>query len=350
MIANFVIRFKTSILIVFFHLFLVCLSLFANKEWMGFLFKNNFQIQAIFPFLFLLCLIPLIFQACKEICFLFFLKKSLMTIITSITCLLFTCLPNIFFICVKYDFLVWKAKFPAYLLYYIFLFLGSLVILISNFGIIFFHQKTKILIPCKNYWQFPILMTLINLFFPLVFYLAIAHCWGVYLILLLISNSSDAFAYIGGAIFGKHKSFSKISPNKTWEGYFFGLCFTILAMLIAYLLLFFVSWKYQPNHSIIYYFIGIQFFQDKKVTCQWYWWFALVIATVLISTISYVGDLFYSLIKRKYKIKDFANLLPGHGGILDRLDALSFVFVFFTIFTIVFQLIFNKNSLSIIWN
>jgi phosphatidate cytidylyltransferase len=102
---------------------------------------------------------------------------------------------------------------------------------------------------------------------------------------------ADSAAYFAGKRFGKHKLAPSISPGKTWEGVLGAfVAITIYAALLSYL------------------------------THQSYW-FVLVFWGVLI--LSIMGDLFESLIKRQAGIKDSGNLLPGHGGVLDRIDGLT---------------------------
>ena len=115
--------------------------------------------------------------------------------------------------------------------------------------------------------------------------------------LFLISSLTDSFALFSGKFFGKHKLAKKISPNKTIEGSIGG---SILGPVIA---------------SIIYCALITNF--DK-------FFYSLGFAFVL-SIIGQCGDLFFSSIKRYYDIKDFSNIIPGHGGILDRLDSVIFV-------------------------
>jgi phosphatidate cytidylyltransferase len=103
-----------------------------------------------------------------------------------------------------------------------------------------------------------------------------------------------------GSFFGKHKLFERISPKKTWEGFFGGLLF---ALLSAYVLsLFSASLSYT----------------------EW-----LVLATVIVLAAT-IGDLSESMLKRNAGVKDSGNLMPGHGGVLDRFDAVLFAtpFVF----------------------
>ncbi len=102
----------------------------------------------------------------------------------------------------------------------------------------------------------------------------------------------DTTAYLVGMAFGKKKLFERISPKKSWEGAIGGFIFCILA---AYLL------------SI--------FYKDLKLS-QW------LIYGSLIAIFGTFGDLTESMLKRSYEIKDSGSLLPGHGGILDRFDAL----------------------------
>jgi len=110
--------------------------------------------------------------------------------------------------------------------------------------------------------------------------------------------TSDTFAYLVGRKFGKHKLFERISPKKTIEGFIGGVIFTLIA---AYIL------------SI--------YFKDTSLN-QW-----LAIATI-ISVFGVIGDLIESMFKRQAKVKDSSNLIPGHGGFLDRLDSIIFAIPF----------------------
>ena len=123
---------------------------------------------------------------------------------------------------------------------------------------------------------------------------------SIFLYLILITIMTDTFAFFTGYFIGKNKLCEKISPKKTWEGAVGG---TIVATAIG----------------VIFYIFVV----DNTINIE-----ALLIITILLSIIGQVGDLFFSSIKRYYKVKDFSNLIPGHGGILDRLD--SFIFVVLT--------------------
>ncbi len=108
---------------------------------------------------------------------------------------------------------------------------------------------------------------------------------------------SDTCAYCVGKLLGKHKLPSKLSPNKTIEGCLGGI---IGAALIGFL-------------------FALALF---KITDYW-WQFAVIGA--ISSVISQIGDLTASAIKRNHEIKDYGNLIPGHGGILDRFDSIIFI-------------------------
>lgn len=121
------------------------------------------------------------------------------------------------------------------------------------------------------------------------------------LYILILPFGNDTFAHLFGSKFGKHK-INSISPNKSWEGCFFGLFFGTIISTLFYLQ-----------------FINV----DINI-------FVLLAVNILLSVIGQLGDLFFSYIKRNYNIKDFSNLMPGHGGILDRLDSVIFVTLAFT--------------------
>ncbi|WP_374696471.1 phosphatidate cytidylyltransferase [Spiroplasma endosymbiont of Polydrusus formosus] len=143
----------------------------------------------------------------------------------------------------------------------------------------------------------------------------------VWLVLIIILT--DTFAFVGGVIYGKHKLAPMISPNKTWEGAVMGTFFAAgVATTYAILMFHFDS---NSQHWVFNFFSNDN---DKNVMR----YVIYVLLAIVLSILSQLGDLSFSWIKRRYYIKDFSNLLPGHGGVLDRLD--SFSLVFFVMFII----------------
>lgn len=118
------------------------------------------------------------------------------------------------------------------------------------------------------------------------------------LYIFILLWSSDSFAYIFGNLFGKHKFAPKISGAKTWEGFAGGFIFTIL---IGYII--------QTNLN------------DNPVV-NW------TIIGIIVAITGPIGDLTESKLKRFFGVKDSSNLIPGHGGFLDRLDSFIFVIPF----------------------
>lgn len=105
---------------------------------------------------------------------------------------------------------------------------------------------------------------------------------------------NDSFAYLTGSLFGKHRMFERISPKKSWEGFVGGALFTIAA-------------------SILF----ANFFTQLPV----WGWIGFAVIMIIFGTL---GDLVESLFKRTLNVKDSGSLLPGHGGILDRIDSVIF--------------------------
>ena len=122
----------------------------------------------------------------------------------------------------------------------------------------------------------------------------ISYVWPLY----ITAWGSDTFAYLTGSLIGKNKikSIAHISPNKTLEGSIGGI--------IGALILNIIYAKYAPlNINLIY----------------------VIIFSIIGAILSQLGDLVASYIKRKTGIKDFGNLIPGHGGIMDRFDTMIFI-------------------------
>ena len=120
-----------------------------------------------------------------------------------------------------------------------------------------------------------------------------------YIAFLILVGSwvTDAMAYFTGRLFGKHKLAPEVSPKKTIEGSIGGTVFCALAFVLTGVIVDAIADGVSPNY--IY----------------------LAISGLIIAVISQAGDLIMSVIKRHYKIKDFGNLFPGHGGMLDRMDS-----------------------------
>jgi len=117
---------------------------------------------------------------------------------------------------------------------------------------------------------------------------------GLVLFLLFMTQFNDVCQYIWGKMLGKHKIIPKVSPNKTWEGFLGGLAsVTICCGFLA------------PLLTPLTFTYGLM-------------------AGLLISISGFIGDVVISSVKRDLQIKDSGSLIPGHGGILDRLDSLTF--------------------------
>lgn len=138
--------------------------------------------------------------------------------------------------------------------------------------------------------------------FSLLFYITFnyelatstTYHYAYILALFLFIWVNDSFAYLFGSIFGKNKMFERISPKKSWEG-FVGGALSVVIVAIVY----------------------AHFFDQISV----YGWISIALIQVVFGT---WGDLIESLFKRTLNIKDSGNIIPGHGGILDRFD--SFIF------------------------
>ena len=137
---------------------------------------------------------------------------------------------------------------------------------------------------------------------------------GLYKLILVfvVSWVCDAMAYVVGSLFGKHKLIPEISPKKTVEGAIGGVVSAVAAYMLYGLILDLAI----PSIKVNYIVLAV---------------FGLVLAVV-----SQLGDLIASLIKREHNIKDYGNLLPGHGGIMDRFDSIMAVSTILLILTIVF--------------
>ena len=136
------------------------------------------------------------------------------------------------------------------------------------------------------------------------------HGLLIFLFIVLVCISTDIGGYVFGKLF-KGPKLTKISPKKTYAGVFGGY---FLSIIFTYLLI---------NYS--------EFFRDQNFEKDEF------VLVLIISTVSQVGDIIVSYFKRLSKIKDTGKLIPGHGGILDRIDGMLFAFPFYLIFYLIFN-------------
>jgi phosphatidate cytidylyltransferase len=139
---------------------------------------------------------------------------------------------------------------------------------------------------------------------PMFLYLSFAIPM-IWLIRIIISSINDISAYIVGKFFGVTKAFPNVSPNKTYEGSIAGIISSVIVTV----------WLFN------YFNLMIPFAQSMFIG-------------MIVSFLGIIGDLVESFIKRKSGVKDTGNLLPGHGGVLDRIDSLIVILPFFYIIII----------------
>lgn len=167
--------------------------------------------------------------------------------------------------------------------------------------VVLYHNRDTYSINDANYVFMGVMllcfiMTLFNTYFEINKYLL--------LYLVLITVMTDTFALFTGMLIGRHKLLEVVSPKKTWEGAIGGAIFGVFVATCFYITVI------NPQANLI----------------------LLIMVTLFLSVIGQIGDLFFSAVKRYFGKKDFSNLIPEHGGILDRLDSLIFVLLAFSFF------------------
>ena len=184
----------------------------------------------------------------------------------------------------------WYGMFIIFIPVYMFLFLPMRMVLIgetSGFiksaGVV--HWATMLTVYCISHIAYLIALPIQN---------SSAGSIGLVLYLLLLTQLNDVSQYVWGKSFGKYKIIPKVSPNKTWEGFLGGLLTISICAGVA-----------AP------YLTPLTFAEG-------------VLAGIIISGGGFIGDVVLSAVKRDLQIKDSGGLIPGHGGILDRLDSLTY--------------------------
>ena len=202
-------------------------------------------------------------------------------------------------------FVIWANLTITSLIFFVFgmgkPFIIDPIILISLWGIVplayymLFHPAPD---PTRTGDLGRIILGPIYICLPLIMMVIIStrpngKLWILFLLTLVFANDTGAFYF--GRIFGRHKLYEAVSPKKTWEGSFGGVL-TSLAAAMVFLIVF-------SFHKI-----GL----------------GTLILVLVLAAAAQIGDLAESYLKRNHNVKDSGTILPGHGGILDRIDALLF--------------------------
>ena len=188
----------------------------------------------------------------------------------------------------------------------------SCSILFAAIGLICFYEmwqlrigKTKIL--ALLYVSSPFILIQILIWYYLSVDYGDIYIWGgseIILQILFVTWTFDSFAYIIGVKFGKNKILPSISPKKSWEGFIGGMIITIILTFLYY--------QYNEEGFINY-----------------------LLMAIIIPFLATLGDFIESAYKREAGVKDSGNLIPGHGGMLDRMDSLLITISFSAIIIII---------------
>ncbi len=195
-------------------------------------------------------------------------------------------------------YLLFIMRFNIYIpyinLYYLDILFGITLLIIPTL----FYKKNKYKFEHAFYF-FGILLFLGYAFSGLI---AARSSLYMFIYLISICMLSDTFAYFTGMLIGKHKLLPEVSPKKTVEGSIGGLIIGTIVPLILY-------------HNLI-----------NEINLK------IIIITIIFAVVSQLGDLLFSKLKRENDVKDFSNIMPGHGGVLDRLDSILVVSLFYLVF------------------
>ncbi len=317
-------------LVLFFSLFFDSHGILTNT--FRDIYLNNFQIFiSVFGVLFYLSTIGLVWFISKEITRTFWKEEKVNWKLLA-TIFFFVSVVFIFFLITKLNLtriLSDKQTWPSH---YFVPFTGLFILVTFVGWTIVSNNKIK---NKKQSFYFSLVTIITILFFIALYYLAFYRSWLDLFVLILLAMLTDVFGYFVGVLFGKHKLCPKISPKKTIEGFIGGVIISSLVILAIFGLvqLFKATSVLEPfklvslANALSYEFLGWQIDSLSNFNVNSNFWIVCFFTLIILSIISVAGDLSFSIFKRSMKIKDFGNILPGHGGILDRLDSISFIFI-----------------------
>ena len=150
---------------------------------------------------------------------------------------------------------------------------------------------------------------------------------SLFIYVVIGAFTTDIGAYFVGVFFGRNKINERISPKKTWEGFIGGV---VISIVISFLFGFILASIGHPMLDI---------FSLER-------WYLILAVSIVMPFFSTLGDFVFSSAKRYYEIKDYGSVLPGHGGVMDRIDSLIFTLIASAVVINIITLIDTGNGLS----
>ena len=318
---TFLIRTRSSVFVVGYSLIILVFSLLANNNFWIHWVDNNY-VNIVFAVLLLVATAVVNVFATKE--FINCSYKSANKLVTwslIILSLLASSLPYFILFPWLYEFVTTGNFETIKKIYYAVAFglIGLMMLIYIVLSLAVKNNKTF------NKVNGPITGALLPIAFLSINYVCLFKFFTSFLFVLCVSWFVDSSAYIGGTLCGKHKMCPKISPNKTWEGFIISI-FLGVGFLMCLCGLYFLN----TNIQVLLFGYRENILLSWSDSFQLKWWLTILGMSFGLALVNTFGDLFFSIIKRKNEIKDYSNLIPGHGGMLDRIDALVFVVVAYT--------------------
>lgn len=214
------------------------------------------------------------------------------------------------------------------------------------------HTHAKYLIPLHLLLQFALFAAS---------YTLIVRGWQTLLFITLIPIATDSFSFAIGRKFGRHSLIPHVSAKKTWGGAIGGILTATWTIFVFALLYAIPTFIHHPSanatdsstkvphsadpHNMITNVFVISFYNTGQ-TFQVYWWMGCIFIILISSIVATAGDLLFSAVKRRYKIKDFGTLLGKHGGVLDRVDSIVAVYVLYFVYLLVVYIVSGRSLLD----
>lgn len=323
-------RSLSSIIIALVMIISFALSMLSDVRW-GWSGVIELVGNQVFGFFQLFLMLAIIILVSIEITNLHFYKNQVAYTIVLLSNIIFTFLPTMMYFLPNFKFI--SGDSYDVFLNFSFTMLGCIVFVpLINI----FYLWTQGLLEFKKIFIHLTLILLTSMFCLSWMYFSFIKGWLTLILLYAATAGTDVFAYLCGMLFGRKKMSRYISPNKTIGGGVVGVLGSTLLCMIFVIIFTTVP----DSYNVLGNFFGIVLANTGNVgdntsvfVNSAYWWITILVIFLTLSVLSIVGDLSFSYIKRLYQIKDYSNLIPGHGGVLDRIDSLSFVVSAYMLFT-----------------